>query len=191
MANYPTSDPSFASKSAGQVIQPSHVNALQDEVVAIGSALRGTLAHDLTVNGRVVFPASQNASSDANTLDDYEESTWTPSLGGSATYTIQTGTYTKVGNLVTVRGNLTVNVIGTGSTGVISGLPYAPANQTAGSIGYFTAAAGSFVWVGILASTGAATLTISGLAAAGTGATIPATFFGNGTNIQFSVTYTV
>lgn len=39
MANYPNSIPSFTSKSAGQTIQPNHVNDLQDEVVAIGTDL--------------------------------------------------------------------------------------------------------------------------------------------------------
>jgi hypothetical protein len=34
----------------------------------------------------ISFPATQSASSDANTLDDYEEGTWTPSVGwGTAT----------------------------------------------------------------------------------------------------------
>ena len=49
MANYPTSDPSFAAKNTGDTVQASHVNALQDEVVAIGAALRGTLQHAVTV----------------------------------------------------------------------------------------------------------------------------------------------
>jgi len=49
MANYPTSDPSFSDKSPGQKIQSAHIDALQDEVVAIGSALRGTLQHAVTV----------------------------------------------------------------------------------------------------------------------------------------------
>ena len=52
-ANYPTADPSFTNKSAGQQIQSAHVNALQDEVVAIGSALRSTLQHNVTVNGSI------------------------------------------------------------------------------------------------------------------------------------------
>ena len=39
----------------------------------------------------------------ANELDDYEEGTWTPSVGGTATYTHQDGRYTKIGNTVHVR----------------------------------------------------------------------------------------
>ena len=55
----------------------------------------------------ITFPASQSASSDANTLDDYEEGTFTPTLfgdstAGSATYGEQIGSYTKIGRQVTV-----------------------------------------------------------------------------------------
>jgi hypothetical protein len=53
-------------------------------------------------DGQIKFPATQNASADANTLDDYEEGTWTPSqtnltVVGSPTYT---GVYTKIGRVV-------------------------------------------------------------------------------------------
>lgn len=36
MANFPTSAPSFTNKSAGQTIGSAHMNAVQDEIVAIG-----------------------------------------------------------------------------------------------------------------------------------------------------------
>lgn len=59
---------------------------------------------DLLV-GQIKFPATQNASADANTLDDYEEGTWTPALtfgGGSTgiTYSTQSGLYVKIGKLI-------------------------------------------------------------------------------------------
>lgn len=50
--------------------------------------------------------------------------TFTPSLGGSATYTVQNGNYVKIGNLVFFALELTVNAIGTGSTTSISGMPF-------------------------------------------------------------------
>jgi hypothetical protein len=61
--------------------------------------------------GQLEFPATQNASSDANTLDDYEEGTWTPAIGasvasGTHTYTYQTGLYTKIGRAVLLHGSL-------------------------------------------------------------------------------------
>ena len=56
----------------------------------------------------IAFPATQSASSDANTLDDYEEGTWSPQIyyqnatnQAAATNTTQVGFYTKVGNQVT------------------------------------------------------------------------------------------
>jgi hypothetical protein len=89
------------------------------------------------LNG-IAFPATQVASANANTLDDYEEGTWTPSLGGNTTYFNQSSTYTKIGNLVFIRGNLHINAIGTGNRSQISGLPFAAdeSNQFIG-IGYF------------------------------------------------------
>lgn len=58
--------------------------------------------------GNIKFPATQAASADANTLDDYEEGTWTPTINysttpaNSITYATQSGWYTKIGNLVTI-----------------------------------------------------------------------------------------
>ena len=72
----------------------------------------------------------------ANTLDDYEEGTWTPgiSFGGGVvgvTYQDFLGKYTKVGNLVTASGFFQLTAKGT-STGVaiITGLPFTSANIT-------------------------------------------------------------
>ena len=75
----------------------------------------------------ITFPASQSASTDANTLDDYEEGTWTPSVvasgGGSPTQT-NSGAYTKIGRTVSLwcRINLSAHS-GSGNMN-ISGLPF-------------------------------------------------------------------
>lgn len=51
--------------------------------------------------GQIAFPATQNPSSDANTLDDYEEGTWTPTWGGfSSDPTSGAARYEKVGRIV-------------------------------------------------------------------------------------------
>lgn len=55
----------------------------------------------------ITFPATQSASTEANTLDDYEEGTWTPTQGSGLTVVgafSSAGSYTKIGNVVTVRG---------------------------------------------------------------------------------------
>jgi hypothetical protein len=88
----------------------------------------------------ITFPATQSASSDANTLDDYEEGTWSPNVGGNATYFNQFGSYTKVGNIVYASFQLQVNSIGTGSATLISGLPFtskANPGRYAGMIAYY------------------------------------------------------
>jgi len=83
--------------------------------------------------GPIVFPAAQASSSDVNTLDDYEEGTWTPTYvpGGGAygaiTYAATAGYYTKIGRQVTVVGQIQTNAfaLGTGSgVAQIGGLPF-------------------------------------------------------------------
>lgn len=64
-------------------------------------------------------------------LEDYEEGTFTPSLGGTTTYAAQVGRYTKIGRLVTFSAILSITLIGTGSTTQISGLPFTSANNSA------------------------------------------------------------
>ena len=78
--------------------------------------------------GQIKFPAAQNASSDANTLDDYEEGTFTAAISsGSGTISTNsaTGHYTKIGNQVSVRGYLNVSGVSSPSGTVsITGLPF-------------------------------------------------------------------
>lgn len=101
----------------------------------------------LTTNGQVAFPATQNPSADANTLDDYEEGTFTPALsfgGGSTglTYGSRAGQYTKIGNMVWFDIQITLTARGS-STGdaEISGLPFTSAATGTGVVmfGSYTA----------------------------------------------------
>jgi hypothetical protein len=91
--------------------------------------------------GQIKFPATQNASAGANTLDDYEEGTFTPTLRFGAlstgiTYTTQIGKYTKVGRLVfwMVRVLLSSKGSATG-TADMSGMPF---NTAAGDLYPYT-----------------------------------------------------
>lgn len=90
------------------------------------SGLDGTL--DLT-GGQIKFPATQSASSDPNTLDDYEEGTFTPTIigttvNGTGTYTTQTGRYTKIGKIIQLQ-ILMVWTAHTGSGNMrVAGLPF-------------------------------------------------------------------
>jgi len=142
--------------------------------------------------GQIKFPATQNASADANTLDDYEEGTFTPSLGGSATYTTQTGIYTKIGRSVYFQIRLTVNTIGTGSTTTISGLPFA-ASAVYGtcSIGYFDSLATNVIALYGYVNPSASTIGFSMMNASGATVTNTPAIFGSGTDIILTGHYSV
>ena len=78
----------------------------------------------------ITFPATQSASTDPNTLDDYEEGTWTPAQGSGLTVVgafSSNGSYVKIGNVVTVRFQLQgATSIATGAAGteITSNLPF-------------------------------------------------------------------
>jgi hypothetical protein len=94
----------------------------------------------------ITFPASQSASSDANTLDDYEEGTWTPviesdTVGSGRVTSIQSANYTKIGNTVFVQCYVILSTLGTGGSGslVLTGLPFVnktPSYYSALAVGY-------------------------------------------------------
>jgi hypothetical protein len=101
-----------------------------------------TLALDSAVPNAgtgITFPATQSASSNANTLDDYEEGTWTPvvsdaaSGGNLATLSTAEATYTKIGNMVywrlsavlTSKASMTA-----GNTLIVQGFPFTSAAIT-------------------------------------------------------------
>jgi hypothetical protein len=92
----------------------------------------------------ITFPATQSASSNAKTLDDYEEGTWTPIDGSAATltFTANTGFYTKIGNLVTAQGVFTYPVTTTGNAARVGGLPFGQTNVTTAG-GFVTSSGGA------------------------------------------------
>jgi hypothetical protein len=138
--------------------------------------------------GQITFPATQSASSDANTLDDYEEGTFTPVLSATG-YTfsqpVQQGSYTKIGNCVTFKIYM-VTSVSTGSggaQGLITGLPFSASatNPNYGGCSFFPDSGSSF-WsrVGVIrTNNGTANLYIgngwngSGLSASLNWATLP------------------
>jgi hypothetical protein len=119
---------------------------------------------DVTVEtGDIVFGTAGKgiclgvtSNTDANTLDDYEEGTWTPALrggdtAGSPTYHGQTGWYTKVGRAVHFSGNIHNNsLVDLDGDVYITGLPF-----TSGT-GSFTV---SFGYAGSMAITASESIT--------------------------------
>jgi hypothetical protein len=118
-----------------QVIAPSD-GTVGTSALAAGAVTAAKVASGqvFALNG-VAFPATQVPSADANTLDDYEEGTWTPTIYGSTgagttTYSSDRwGRYVKIGGWVYVQ--FCVNwTTSTGATGnvVIGGLPFTTSN---------------------------------------------------------------
>jgi hypothetical protein len=106
------------------------------EAMRIDSAGNVTLQKNISVGGAtpttsgagITFPATQSASTDANTLDDYEEGTFTPTITTDGapvtTYTTQTGKYTKIGNVVYFQIGIVWSAFtGTGNV-TIGGFPF-------------------------------------------------------------------
>jgi hypothetical protein len=99
------------------------------------SAGRGAIQ----LSAGIGFPTTQVASSDANTLDDYEEGTWTGTLKGATTDpttpVTATGRYTKIGRQVSID-ILFSNVNTTGASGQITiiGAPFS-SNSSVGATG--------------------------------------------------------
>jgi len=86
------------------------------------------LDHNRIISG-LTFPPTQIPSNNANTLDDYEEGTFTPVIAGATTagtgtYVTQQGRYTKIGRTVTYTVNIEWSAhTGTGNT-EIRGFPF-------------------------------------------------------------------
>jgi hypothetical protein len=86
----------------------------------------------------ITFPATQSASSDANTLDDYEEGVWsasTISTSNCTSVTFSQGRYTKIGNIVSIQGTFTLAVTTANTlTYLAMNTPFTPLNTTSGSV---------------------------------------------------------
>jgi hypothetical protein len=189
----------FGSSDTNLVIQAATSKSIKLFGGAGGSGLTisstGTATFDGLIDisgasaGQIKFPATQNASANANTLDDYEEGTWTPSLGGNTTYTARTGIYTKVGRLVSIQGQIIVNVIGTGSQQQITGTPFAQVSLlAAGSVGYFTGLAISVIFMSLYQTS--STIYLQGLTAAAANITDGINVMTSGTRLEFAVNVT-
>jgi len=107
----------------------------------------------LPTNGMgITFPSVQSASSDANTLDDYEEGSWTPNQGSGLVVVgafSSSGTYTKVGRQVTVIFSVSgATTIAVNAGGIITGnLPFTSTTSfdNAGTVFRFGASGGQCI----------------------------------------------
>ena len=130
-------------------------------------------------NGQISFPATQIPSTDPNTLDDYVEFDWSPTIGGSGgqsgqVYSVQAGHGIKIGSFVQLHGRVQLSTLGTITTSVqIQSLPYVVKNFDGNSfiscsIGAFTGFTTAIVWLSAIGTPGQSVLTLQKLTAAAT-----------------------
>jgi hypothetical protein len=136
---------------------------------AVGGATPGA--------GGLAFPATAVAVADVNTLDDYEEGTWTPDQGSGLTVVgafSSSGTYTKIGRLVHVVGQVN------GATSI--------------SVTVVGAITGNLPFSNVVLATGAATnagVNVSVVVIASGSTLLAATAIAATTTIYFTLTYTI
>ena len=147
----------------------------------------------------ITFPATQSASSDANTLDDYEEGTFTVGVRGAGTvgtYTIssQTCSYTKIGRLVSLTIGVTGFSVASGGTSymLITGLPFTNtiASKGSASVGSFDFSASTlFVVPAFSGSSGVSTLYFEEVKDAANAADFAIAGISTSSNFHLTITY--
>jgi hypothetical protein len=126
-------------------------------------------------------------------LNDYEEGTFTPTLGGDSTYTTQFGNYTKIGNKVYFKIILIVNLIGTGDAQNIYGLPFTCDSTAVGYpmyVGAFQDLSSARVFMAGRVGASGTSVAIRSLGAAAVGVNA-ANVFQNGSTIEVAGFYGV
>ena len=128
----------FSTSNAGTTAVRARIT--QSGNLLVGTTTEASSAGVLQVSNGITFPATQSDSTNANTLDDYEEGTWTPTQGSNLTVVgtfSSNGVYTKIGRSIVVIGQVkgtTSVAVATANAVMAGGLPFTPLI----SIGYST-----------------------------------------------------
>jgi hypothetical protein len=119
---------------AGSVIAAGTISSTGDTTITNGDIVFATAGKGICLG--------VTSNTDANTLSDYEEGTFTAATSG-ITYTKNTGYYRKVGSLVYIELWVSVNNYSSGSRVQINGLPFTSINISSGD-GHFPISATRF-----------------------------------------------
>lgn len=157
--------------AAGDLVQGTGANTAAR--LALGGALAlprvnaAGNAIEWGTGGQIAFPATAVPSADANTLDDYEEGTYTATLtcGTSGTITLTSTrdllAYTKIGRSVSITGSIRVNSVSSPVGNLVLNLPFAlgtlaeTSEEISGSVSYGAIIAlGAAGALGLYANTG-------------------------------------
>ena len=176
---------------SGATVQVSVANLTSGRAISATAVIASTGNFVVGTSGQGVDFSATPGTGTSELLADYEEGTWTPSVGGTATYFLQSGTYTKVGRSVLITGSLVVNVLGTGSATIISGLPFASIGSPADFVGFsnFSNLALAVTYMAGSAN-GSSQIDIRSLLVAGT-SVASNNVIGNSTRLDFAGTYSV
>jgi len=167
---------------------------------ALNTSSTFTSTGALTPSGGIAFPAAQYSSADANTLDDYEEGTWTPSIsfgGGTTgiTYASRSGGYIKIGAQVTVWGYISLSNKGSSTgTGYITGFPFTNANASGRAEGatvafnYWNTFSSNVIPLAYLQNNSTQAYMLNGAPSQNIGA-LADTVFMNGSSVYFNCVY--
>ena len=122
----------IATETSGIALTIGHTTS--ETTVADNLTVTGTVT---ITGGQIVFPGTQAASANVNTLDDYEEGVWTGTISdgtNNATMSASGGVYTKIGDMVNVGGKFATSSLGSVSGTIrLTGLPF---TVKAGATGY-------------------------------------------------------
>jgi hypothetical protein len=166
--------------------------------LTVGTSTKSVALQGGTVSSGtgITFPSSQNASSDANTLDDYEEGTFTVGLtagtSGTITTNTQSGSYVRIGRQVTINAYITVSSV-SAPVGVLrmTGLPFPNGGtRCAVSIWPNSLTASAITGVVGFVQTSESTVVLY-VYTAGNGAVDMASYVQAGTSVAVALTYFV
>ena len=122
----------FSTAAATTLIERARIDSAGRFLV--GTSTANTSGAKLQTSDGLTFPATAVASTNPNTLDDYEEGTWTPGQGTGVTVVgtfSSTGSYTKIGRIVNYEGAIlsttSVAYNSAGVTSIATGLPFSVA----------------------------------------------------------------
>lgn len=179
------------SSTAGIILPTDGSGALEDSTIDLGHT--NYRFKDLKIGGGIYLGGTTSS----NYLTDYEEGTWTPNINAgytSATFNIQVGTYTKIGNIV--RAYFRVDLSGGTAVGTavkIGGLPFtvkADGNEYPAGFGYINDSASlsdNFFGIALQATTNVGIYTRSSTTVTG----VHGTTLGNSLGILYTVIYRV
>ena len=111
---------------ATHCVIPMEANADSNGTIDLGAS--GSQFKDLYLSGGVVFGPASASTVSSQTLDSYEEGTWTPAFNNvTVSYTERYGKYTKIGDTVHLWGYIVVSSINNSDTSYVNlgGMPFA------------------------------------------------------------------